>query len=225
MHIAREYANVELPLNSLDPGSDYKNNDNFILDKDQCANTKEVLIQTEQAAKDATEESATQAATTDVSKSECNCRVQLIQATMWTQAKVAASHHQDTWQRALNVLCVLNRDCEKPTCPTVSRPDSPELPSTVSGEDCPTEAATTAAVIAAKDPEATGPCTSCTHVQYFEWENENIRPNECIEYPVKGSYPTRVTCTYQLSKNLASKNVECNKPNSIGRVESCYRAA
>ena len=151
-------ANIELPLNSLDPGSDYKNNDNFILAKDKCANKKEVLIQTEQAAKDATEESATQAAAADVSKSECNCRVQLSQATMWTQAQAVASEHQETWKRAQDVLCALDQACERSPCPTVSRP---ELPSTVSGEDCPTEAATTTA---ATEPEDTGPCASCTHL-------------------------------------------------------------
>ena len=185
-------ANVELPLNSLDPGSDYKNNDNFILAKDKCANTKEVLIQTEQAAKDATEESATQAAAADVSKSECNCRVQLSQATMWTQAQAAASQHQDTWQRALDVLCVLNTDCEKSTCPTVSRP---ELPSTVSGEDCPTEAdpdlaektknlskilhAHTSNSQKSEKPEKKDakPCASCTHIKYTgggALQNEHI---------------------------------------------------
>ena len=47
---------------------------------------------------------------------------------------------------------------ERSPCPTVSRP---ELPSTMSGEDCPTEAATTTA---ATEPEDTGPCASCTHL-------------------------------------------------------------
>ena len=76
---------------------------------------------------------------------------------MWTQAQDAALQHQDTWKRALDVLCALNsnKDCERPTCPTVSRP---ELPSTVSGEGCPTNAATTAATIVAEEPEATLPC-------------------------------------------------------------------
>ena len=152
-------ANVELPLNSLDSEpTNYKTHANFLSAKTSCEEAQKVSIEAAQAAKDATKESATQAAAADSKKSECNCRVQLEQATMWTQAQDAASQHQDTWKRAQDVLCALDIKCERSICPTVSRP---ELPSTVSGEDCPTEAATTTA---ATEPEDTGPCASCTHL-------------------------------------------------------------
>ena len=152
-------ANVELPLNSLDSEpTNYKKLANFLSAKESCEQAQEVSIEAAQAAHDATEESATQAAAADVSKSECNCRVQLSQATMWTRAQAATSQHQETWKRAQDILCAVDQACERSPCPTVTQP---ELVFTKDGEDCVTKAATNAPTKTPTNAPTKAP-TKCT---------------------------------------------------------------
>ena len=91
-------ANVMLPLDILDtdvPG-DYKSNKNFIIAKTACEGAQNVLTIADEDAKIAADTSTTADATAKHLKSECKCRVQKEQATMWTQVQDAASQHRET---------------------------------------------------------------------------------------------------------------------------------